>query len=102
MLVTSSSSAFRCLNLSRWPVTMGRMDASAEFDVNGIGVVRAGELWKWVLRNVPGSGVQRSTYARLLPQLNSSECVGGCSVIQSVSCLMFAVHLRFLVLLDFQ
>lgn len=101
MLVTSSSSAFRCLNRSRWPVTMGRMDASAEFDVNGIGVVRAGELWKQVLRNVPGSGPQ-STYARLLPQLNSSERVGGCSVIQSASCLVFAVHLRLLVLLDFQ
>ena len=43
VLVTSSSSAFRCLNLSRWLVTMGRMDASAEFDANGIGVVRAGE-----------------------------------------------------------
>lgn len=43
VLVTSSSSAFRCLNLSRWLVTMGRMYASAEFDANGIGVVRAGE-----------------------------------------------------------
>ena len=43
VLVTSSSSAFRCLNLSRWLVTIGRIDASAEFDVNGIGVVRAGD-----------------------------------------------------------
>jgi hypothetical protein len=44
VLFTSSSSAFRCLNLSRWLVTIGKMDASAEFDVNGIGVVRAGDV----------------------------------------------------------
>jgi hypothetical protein len=42
----TSSSAFPCLNLSCSLVTMGRMDASAEFDVKGIGVVRAGGPWK--------------------------------------------------------
>ncbi len=35
---TSSSSAFRCRKRSRWLVTMGRIDVSAE-DVNGIGFV---------------------------------------------------------------
>jgi hypothetical protein len=35
---TSSNSAFRCLNRSRWLVTMGKMEVSAEAEENGIGV----------------------------------------------------------------
>ena len=37
IMLTSSSSAFRCLKRSRWLVTMGRMEVSAE-ETNGIGV----------------------------------------------------------------
>lgn len=36
-LHTSSSSAFRCLNLSRWLVTIGNIEVSAE-DANGMGL----------------------------------------------------------------
>lgn len=41
-MLTSSSSAFRCRNLSRWLVTIGKIEVSAE-EVNGIGVVRVEE-----------------------------------------------------------
>lgn len=37
---TSSNSAFRCRKRSRWLVTMGSIEVSAD-DANGIGVVRA-------------------------------------------------------------
>ena len=37
---TSSNSAFRALNRSRWLVTMGSIEVSAD-EVNGIGVLRA-------------------------------------------------------------
>ena len=36
---TSSNSAFRALNRSRWLVTMGNIEVSAD-EVNGIGVLR--------------------------------------------------------------
>ena len=38
---TSSNSALRCLKRSRWLVTIGRIDVSAD-GVNGIGVERIG------------------------------------------------------------
>ena len=44
MLLTSSSSAFRCLNLSLWLVTIGRIDVSAA-EAKGIGLFLAGEAY---------------------------------------------------------
>ena len=43
-LRTSSSSAFRCLNLSRWLVTMGRIETSAD-GAKGMGLLRAGDAY---------------------------------------------------------
>lgn len=82
---------------------MGKMDASAECDANGIGVVRAGDIWKQTVRIVLVVWLQTgNTYARFFPKLNSSERIGRCSVFHDISRFVPSIYLRLLVLLNLE
>jgi len=76
------------------------MEASAELPANGIGVFRAGDVYKGILRIVLREQITRNPYTRLLSQLDSGERVGGWGALQSLSCFMFSIHLCLLVLLN--
>ena len=43
-----------------------------------------------------------NAYSLFLPQLNSSECVRRHGILQGVSWFVFSIHLRLLVLLNFE
>lgn len=72
---TSSSSALRCLKRSRWLVTIGRIDVSAD-GANGIGVERIGVSCLTLVRPFCGTKDDEITFLPIsrLASKSRSEC----------------------------